>query len=432
MMLYCCNKMSNRIILFCFGIAFFVFLIGRDGLEQLFNYEQKTIFSQEINNHAYTVMILALIGIWSCFMIFNNNNPAKYIQNIEGNRYYYYVRKYSALCFYLTYPFAIGLNIGIAFFVFKYGYYSLYTDFSGLIEASPLLYLVNKIEITMPAAFSIFMATLPSKKEFKKLAYPYLLYLILTLFSGQRGNFVIGILLLIIFLAYMQQLQPSVIWIKKIYIKSLIICLPFLAIGASLYNTIRFDRNMQEFNPIESFTDFFYSQGVTSNLIKRAYQFEENIPKQKDFYTLEFLHTGIPARLLGNKVYQGNTIDHATKGGSFVYAVGYTIMGDAYLAGGGPGSSFIAELYYDFGYLGVIIGGCLYGYLFTIINNFKSSSLFKRSLIFIVITQLLWAVRASFSGFLSFIFAPTTIILLLFVFLCAKVSIQTKTIKSVS
>ncbi len=424
MMLYCLNNINNRILLFCFGISCFVFLIGRDTLENFIAHEIETPFANSINNHAYYSIILALLGTWITFALFNQKNALQYLKkNVDHSEhsYYYYVRICSKWCFIFTYPFAILLNIGISIFIARYGYYSYYTDLSGIMDSSPILYLLSKIEITMPAAFAIYISTLPSKKEFKGLAIPYLIYLIITLGCGQRGTFLLGILLFIIFLMYMQQLQPNIIWIKKSHIRTLIVTIPLIAIGSTFYNNLRFEKSNSELSAVNGFTDFFYNQGVSINIIKRAYEYESSIPKQKDFYTFEFLHSGIPARIVGNEVYHGNTIEHATKGGSFIHALGYTMMGKMYLAGGGTGSSYIAELYYDFGYLGIFLGSCLYGYIFTLINNLKSNSLFSRSLIFIVITQLLWAPRASYSAFLSFIFAPTTIALLVFVFAGAQI-----------
>lgn len=424
MMLYCCNRIYNRILLFCFGTTFFVFLIGRDAMEQLFNHNIETNFANDVNNHAYLSMIISLTGIWITYIIFNHVNVTKQASRIDNSKYsyIYYIRKYSKLCFFLTYPFAVGLNLAIAIFVMTFGYYSLYTDFSGILESNPLFYLIDKIGMIMPASFSIFMATLPTRKEFKKLSVPYIIYLIITLGSGQRGAFLVGLLIYFIFLMYMQQLKPNEQWFNKKYFKVGIICIPFIAISASYYNNIRFGESNEDKTVTNSFTDFFYDQGVSINVVKRAYELEESIPKQKDYYVFEFLHSGILARILGNPVYQGNTIEHATKGGSFVHAIGYTIMGSAYLAGAGPGSSYIAELYYDFGYIGVFIGSCLYGYIFTLINNFKSAGIFRRSLTIMIIGSFLFAPRAGFASFVSFLLAPTTIALLIFVFCAAQIS----------
>ncbi len=424
MMFYSLNRITQRIALFCFGIAFFTFLLGRDGMEYLFNHELETIFTPKVNHHAYVSMFLGLSGVWFGFIFFNRHTKPKSKHTITEKEeiYYGYIRKYSLICFYIAYPFAIAMNLGIAYFVYKYGYAAKFTDFRAIVENSPLFYTLSKIELILPTSFSIYMATLPSKDSFKKIVKPYFLYLIITLGTGGRAGFMLGILLIVIFIAFMQQMQPSVIWVNKKKIKYLILFIPFVAIGGSFMNSIRFGETNENNSVIDAFSDFFYDQGVTSNALKRAYQYEDYIPKQPDFYTLEFLHTGIPARVLGYKVYQGNTVEHATKGGSFTHALGYTMMGNSYLAGRGTGTSYIAELYYDFGYLGIFLGSCLYGYIFSLINNTKRSGLFSRSIIFIILTKLLWAPRGGYSAFLSFIFAPTTIILLIFVFSCAQIS----------
>lgn len=424
MMFYSLNDIAKRISLLCFGIAFFTFLMGRDGMEYLFAHEKESNFTMEVNRHAYISMLIALIGVWLSFHIFNYNNRTVIKSNLNKNKiiYYSFIRKYSLICFYAVYPLAMAVNLFIAYFVIEYGYAAKFTDFRSLIENSPVLYTFTKIELLLPTAFCIYMATLPSKEKFLKLVKSYFIYLLLTLASGGRGDFILGILLIAIFMVFMQQIEPNTIWINKKKLKYVVLFIPIVAIGGSFINSVRFGDDTDDFSLIDAFSDFFYNQGVTGNALKHGYQYESYIPKQRDYYTFEFLHTGIPARLLGNEVYQGNTIEHATKGGSFTHAIGYTVMGKEYLLGRGTGTCYIAELYYDFGYIGILIGSMVYGYIFSLINNFKTTGVFKRSIVFIVITKLLWAPRGGYSGFLSFIFAPTTIGLLLIVFVCAHIS----------
>lgn len=92
-------------------------------------------------------------------------------------------------------------------------------------------------------------------------------------------------------------------------------------------------------------------------------------------------------------------------------------MNSAYLAGRGTGSSYIAELYQDFGYTGIILGNILYSFLLArIAKNEDNDSLLKKSIKFMIITQLLWAPRGSFTYFISQNLTPTTIATLLLVF----------------
>ena len=426
MMFYCLNKLTERIGLFCYGIAFFAFLLGRDGMVYLFGFDgDVSKFSSNVNQHAYISLLLGLTGVWFSYMYFYKDkyHRKKIVNNSTQIKFYDYVRHYSLIAFYIVYPFAILVNLAIAYFVIKFGYAAKFTDLRSLVENTPIFYTISKIELLLPTAFSVFMATLPDKKNFVKIVKPYLFYLLLTLGTGGRGDFILGILLIIIFMGLMQNLEPNIVWIDKRKMRlALIIGVPVIAIGGSLMNIVRFGQSAQNVSILESFPNFFYEQGVTCNAIKNAYIYEDKIPQQKDLYTLEFLHTGLPARILGNKVYQGNNLDHATKGGSFTHALGYTIMGHTYLSGQGTGTSYIAELYYDFGYIGIFFGSCIYGYIFSLINNFRRAGLFSRSIVFIIITKLLWAPRGAFSGFLSFIFAPTTIALLLFVFAAAQIS----------
>lgn len=425
MIFYCLNKLKERIALFCFGIVFFTFLMGRIGIEPFLN-EQFVADSSEVSNHACLSMWLAITGVWFAVIFFSpssqHRNKLFKLSDKEKIRYGY-VRRFSLISFYVVYPFAIIVNLSIGYFVLKYGYAAKFTDMRVLVENSPIFYTISKIELLLPTSFSIFIATLPSKKDFLRILKPYIIYLVLTLCTGGRGDFILGILLIVIGMVFMQKVEPKIVWINKRTVKVLLFLgVPLIAVGGTLMNIVRFGESVDSASITDSFLYFFYDQGVSYTTITNAYIYEDYIPKQDDFYTFEFLHSGLFARILGNEVYQGNNIEHATKGGSFTHALGYTIMGNAYLAGRGTGTSYVAELYYDFGYMGILLGSILYGYLFSLMNNLSKTGLFSRSLIFIVMTKLLWAPRGGYSMFLGFLFAPTTIILLIFVFSAAQIS----------
>lgn len=378
-------------------------------------------FSDEVNTHAYICMIIALVCLWGAYTYFSYKISRNKTQrkNICDTPYIQMVRKLSKYIFFMTSPFAGIYRIALASYVSAYGYENYYTDYSLGLSENTVLYLISKIEIIMPVTFCIFIATLPNKKEFKVPAVFYLAYLVLSLGSGQRSTFMLGLLLLFIFLVYMQGLYPEEIWFKRNYIIYGVAMVPILAVMGTVYNIVRFGGEVQGINLFESFCDFFYDQGVSSNIIKRAFMYAEDIPGDS-VYFFEFLHSGIIARLLNITVYNGNTIEHALYGNSFTHALGYTILGNGYLMGRGTGTSYLAELYYDFGYIGIAVGTVVYGWLFTIINKIKSNNLFSRALIFTVITQLLWAPRGSYTGFISFLGAPSTIITFLLVFGGAK------------
>lgn len=415
MMLYAYKRIELRSLLFAFGVSFFVFLMGREFLQLFWGYKEEN-FSEEINNHLYICLFVALLALWLFYVLFSRKSEKERAQTSIDARTQYaaVVRKIASIVFYCTLPFALIYRMVIASFVSLNGYTDYYTDYSSGLSGNTLLYIVSRIELIMPLALAVIMASLPKKKEFKWPFIFYCPYLILSLGSGQRSTFMLGILLIFVFVVYMQGIYPEEGWFKRKYILYLAACVPVLAVAGSIINVTRFGGSTDGMSVIESFMDFFYDQGVTGNMVKRAYQYSDKIPD--GIYTLEFLHSGLLARVLGIKVYNGNSVDHALYGSSMTHALGYAVMGSQYLAGRGTGSSYIIELFYDFGYFGVATGTVLYSWLFAKITKVKKNNIFTRSIMFSVITQLLWAPRASFTAFISFLDAPSTIIAFIFIF----------------
>ena len=415
MMLYAYKRIEQRSLLFAFGVAFFVFLMGREVLQLFLGYKKEN-FSEELNKHLYMCLFIVILVLWFFYVLFSRKSEMNRERMSMDARTQYAaaVRKIACIVFYCTLPCALIYRLVIASYVSLNGYTSYYTDYSSALSGYTLLYIVSRIELIMPVALAVIMASLPTKKEFKWPFIFYCLYLILSLGSGQRSTFMLGILLIFVFVVYMQGLYPDEGWFKRKYILYLAACIPVLAVVGSIINVTRFGGTTDGMNVIESFMDFFYDQGVTGNMVKRAYEYSDKIPD--GIYTLEFLHSGVLARLLGIEVYNGNSVDHALYGNSMTHALGYAVMGSQYLAGRGTGSSYIIELFYDFGYFGVAAGTALYSWLFAKITQIKKNNIFTRSLMFSVITQLLWAPRASFTGFISFLDAPSTIIAFIFIF----------------
>ena len=425
MMLNCYKKIEQRSLLFAFGIAFFTFLLGRDFLELFLNYKVENYYTQEINNHTYLCFIVSLVGVWISYLFFEHENFKKInfiAQDIKiktNNLFIVCVRKVSKYIFYFSIPFALINKIVISIFIRTYSYAEYYIKFSKFLHTNKLLYVISKIELIMPVALCIIFSTLPTKKEVKVPIICYIVYLIISLGAGNRGPFVLGILLLFIFIVYMQGYRPEEAWFDRKKMVLFISIVPIIAVGGTIYNVMRFGMSINNISFINAFIDFFYDQGVTITVIKKAYEFEEQIPKQ-GFYLLEFFHSGIWARILGIPVYHGNSIEHALYGGSFTHAIAYTVMQQSYLSGLGTGTSYIAELYYDFNYLGVFIGNVIYGWIFSKINKTRTNKLFIRALVFVLITQFLWSPRGSYTAFLSFVFAPSTIITFISIFGIAK------------
>lgn len=406
--LYAYKQIENRSMIFFFMIAFFVFLMGRDLLEQFFGYKVEN-FSESVNNHAYITYIIALLGLWIGYFIFENRKQRLKERTIISSGKLNSIKKISKILYIITWFFGIASKLYIAKFIGENSYFEYYTDYSSHVSGNSLMYLVSKIELMMPVAFSIFMATMPTKKEFRYPLLMYMIYLVSSLGTGQRSTFLLGVLWIFVYIVYRSGQEPEQNWFKRKYLIYGVLALPIVAISSSVYSIWREGANIENLKLGQSLIDFVYDQGVTTNVIKRSYMNSDIIPDGY-IYSLGFTRSGFIARILGITIYYGNSVANALYGGSFAHAIGYIVLGSSYLAGRGVGTSSVAELFYDFSYLGVFIGYLIYGWLIFKITNTKNRSPFILSMFYLMITQLLWAPRGPYSGFIGVLFYPTTIL----------------------
>lgn len=421
MMISAYTKIEIDFLKFAFGLTFFTFLMGREFLEQYSLHSVEKSFSQSVNDHLSISIFVALISFWMASNYFNERRKKTSESVTNRSAYNMVVRKYAKLAFFLSMPFAFITTIVASVIVFAVGYQNSYLVIPVLMENFPILYLFDKIGILMPTSFCVFSATLPSKKEFYKFGKWFLLYSFLTVFEGARGTFLINILVFGAILAYFQSMQPDEKWfVKKRYVRWAMIGVPLIMIASVAIKVVRSGDDWRKMDVTEAITDFIYQQGITGLSTKRAYDMQSSIPEPvSGFYTLEFLYSGLPARLLGNKVYSGNTEEHALEGNSMKFALAYTTMGEGFLEGGGTGSSYIIETYYDFGYIGIALGSILYAFLFSLLYRASSHMILGKSLSLVIIGDILWAPRAGFTDFLQHLFAPTILLMLFFIFFSA-------------
>ena len=411
---YSIEDIRNRSMLFAFAISFFTFLIGRDFLEEFFKYKIEN-FEVGILNHTYLCVFLGIATIAVGYVIyekiFSPKHKPKKQRHLCKNETIFRV---SRIAYYSTWIFAIISMLITVKYVSENNYENYYVGYSRYLSENFILYVISKIGSMMPVAFCILCASFPNKQEFKLPCILYLIYLALSLLSGQRSIIILGLMLIMVYFCIRDKEEKGV-WIKRKYYIAGLIALPILAAFFSIYSIWRMGAGISPSTAALAIPNFVYDQGVSSNAIKRAYEHRDEIPKQ--LYTSEFLHSGLQARVLGIPVYQGNSVDHALYGGSLAHSLGYVVLGEKYLNGRGTGSSYIAELFQDFGYVGIIIGSLFYLVIIISVNRIGyHKNTIITAIIYCMITQIIWAPRASFSGFITYLIAPFTILTFAIIF----------------
>lgn len=412
---YCLRDIHKRAMLFAFLITFFIFLLGRDFVKQFLSYELEPI-ERKAEVHVWISFLISLLSLVFSFNFFTERvkREDKKPKNlsIKSKIYKQAVRQNSLMFFYISYVFAIISKIAVIIYVYNSSFTQYYVGYSDYLKRNTLLYIISKIEIMMPISWAIYLGTFPKKRDIRLPLALYFIYLLLSLGTGQRSTSMLGLIFLLVY--YLFRDRDEEVWISKKLMIAGLISLPFLALFISFYEMYRKGASLESISLIDGGLKFLYDQGVTSTIVKKAYIYKGFIPDQ--IYSLEFMHSGILARLFNIPVYHGNNVDHALYGGSFAHSLSYITMRNSYLAGMGTGSSYIAELYQDFSYPGIVLGNILYAYIIYKISDLDKNKYISNGYKLFIIPFILWAPRGSLTNFISQSLTPSTIAVFLVIF----------------
>lgn len=417
------GNLYKRIIFFSFCITFFTFLIGRPIIKVLNlhydyynltkygfdNFNEDTLF--KIFNILFFGLFFTFIGYYLSENLSKNRNQNKNF--IKPSTFILSVRTVSKYVFYFTFLFNLMVIIEKINFTSSNGYEELYSSY---ISSYPIWFV--KISEMCQVALFLFLATKPRRKEAMLPLIIYLFLATVSLFVGQRNYFVLSLLIVFIYLALRQWENREETWLKLKYI----IMLPFISILLiPLLNSISYLRKNEvttfETNPI---FEFFYSQGVSINLIGHA----QNYPENEKYYSIgrliDFLKNNSFTQALTNiEGYRAQTIESVVYGNSFADDISYYLSPQRFLNGWGYGSSYLAEFYLDGGYIGVIIGSTIMGILLFLLTRLFFLNFFGAWVSLTMTKLIIYAPRDTFTSFIVSTFNIINIFTLMMILITA-------------
>ena len=126
------------------------------------------------------------------------------------------------------------------------------------------------------------------------------------------------------------------------------------------------------------------------------------------------------------KIYSGQTVETALYGKDFGAALTYFVMPHNYLAGVGMGTSYIAELFHDFGYIGVVLINILYGCIFARGAKYLVKNPYIGALFLFMFKNIFYAPRYQAFFFFTASFTVTVFISLVTIWFVSKMKVVTK------
>lgn len=284
-----------------------------------------------------------------------------------------------------------------------------------------LIDIVSRMEL---AAFIVFLATKPKFIYYILPGFLFLIPGVINLFIGARGDIMLRFSLLLV-------LSIFRIKEKKIIKRIVLFCVIFFPLLIILFIVIEKIRGTEtgvlvnNSSIVNKFARLFYNQGVSARTIGGVIQYNSLLPNK--IYSLgtiiDFFRFSIFGRFNGLIEPTGQSIQVVMLRTELGQDLTFYQMPFEYLNKGiGVGSSYIAELFHDFGYVGVCLGSGIYGVLFYSIRKALNNDeiLYNICAIFIL-KNLFFTPRASYSfifyDMLNDTHLSTTILLLIFAYI---------------
>lgn len=439
---YAIEDFYKRVVFLIFNGTFFVFLVGRMVVNEFFKYKQSSSgiyglnFNEiEIINHTLITLYISLFFLYFGFLFMQKFSRKEQLQkNVSESKKKFWesFKTFSKYFFYFVILFRIIYLYEAMSVVRMDGYYETFSTFQSQMPGL-LVLLSNMYDV----AFFAFLATKPSKKEAVLPIGLYLIEGVFSLLSGRRSGFMLNILILFIYFCLRNIKRKENVdnknrsWLKKnrwIGKKEIIGSIFIIPIIMVTLNTIGYFRTGVEtinISFVESIFEFLFSQGVSANVIGYTLIYSESLPNK--LYSFGPIIEFIDNKIIGHYIYGeaeflGQTSERALNGYLFAHTISYLVMPNLYLNGVGYGSSFIAELYNDFGYIGIVVGSFIYGVLigkFTI--WFQSKNIIIVLITLMMLRSFLFTPRAATVSFLVSSFSPPKIIAMIIILLGAYI-----------
>lgn len=414
-------------------ITIFTFLIGQSAFCYLNNDFSEFELTQEQLNFSNVAIWASLIGLKIGHVVFNDNlvritvgrqlTQWRYGESNTDDSYIIILRKASVILFYVTYPFLMYALIDKIKFVSSYSYIELYTSYS-----SPLSLLASRISSISITVLYIFLGTMPEKKRCKLPLLLYAIYTILTLGTQVRNKFVINTIMIFLyfFIRDRRDRASGERWLERKTIMICIIMFPVVLILLSImeYARVGSDYNFSIIGLIEA---FFINQGGSIRVIGFTNKFRSELLDFDNYYVLGtviwVLKYNVFTRLVfGLSEPITGTAAMAEHSNQLAHALTYLYNPLGYANGYGIGSCYIAEAYVKYGFIGIVLISIIVGLICVKTENklFESNSPIGFSILFLLVSQIIYLPRNSFGALISQVFTFSNILMFIFLHFIAK------------
>ena len=259
--------------------------------------------------------------------------------------------------------------------ILKVGYEAYYT---GVLKDIDYPFFTKGSGTIMTIGFLLFLISIPSKKKFLSVSSLYLFVKLIDSFKGARSVFLTQLLFI---MWYYYKVYGT-----KIKFSTIIKLGTFTMIFSQVLVSIR-SKKIFSLDLINGIFSFLHSQGVSYLVLGYIIDFKSYVLESK---TYPYIFQGIFG-------FSPQSLETLKNTNSLADRLTYHLNPSAYLKGEGIGSNYIAE-FYDLGYIWLILGSVLLGYIIIKYERCVTKSRFLLLTSIYFIPNLFYIPRGSFFG----------------------------------
>ena len=350
--IYCWLDLKYYIIHFMFLLMIGIFLFNRPIIYYMNNGILQE-YSKDTYQFSFTAIAISIVAIIIGGMIgrWMATRPKKTVAKPINQRFIDKLQQDSFIAFLFTYPFYVLRLVERYMFRRQTTYYGYYANFQ-----SKLPYFTYLLSAFMFFALCTYLATKPSKK---KSLFVLLLYIganAIHLLIGTRNPFILAIVFSFVYFFMRHYTDKNEKWIGRFEKFLLGVGTPVLMLAMGALNYIRDGASVKGTSISGLLVDFLYKQSTSFGL------------------------------------------ELALESNSFAHNISYIAMHKDYLEGHGIGSSYIIEVFTDYGFIGLIIANLLLGMLFvSLVNSMYTGKTLRVILSLVILGNLFFMPRSSFT-----------------------------------
>ncbi len=420
---------NKHFLYFCFCVCFFIFLMGQKFFVVLDGGSYDTFLTfkglQLSSWEYFTFINLMYFSLLGCFIGYFVSKPQKYVINksetgspsVDMGK----MRAIIRVLYIITFICASIMQFEIV--LAKRG--MSYTDgYLINVDVNPVINIGNYLFLGM--AF-LYLSCRPSKKEMIAIIVSFMFVDgFLQMFVGRRALLAQSLFFIIWFtICYLKADEKKFTFKHFVWLCIFGVMLIFLF---WIVEVIRSGSSFDGTSFLEIIENFCISTGGSDSTIANIIHYGDEFPKEGYVYYFspikDALFDNVVVRqftsiLTGTdsaSVAQG--LEYLGRHDSFAHWLSYTVNSDLYLKGYGMGSSYIAETYFAFGTLGVVIFNLILGFLIRKLSTFKNESnriYLKATCLFVVHNLFVLPRGGVFSSATDFLYFAVALLIIKFI-----------------